>query len=495
MRTTLLLLLTLGCSETSLRSTKDVDTAAPASTSPSVPSTTSSGGTTPGGTPAGTTPTGTTSTPGPTGDTGTPDLPPRVTEVRVVPEEAYEDSVLTCQAAAEDPEGDPIEWSWAWTVDGSPVGDDSPSLDGAWFDKHQSVTCTATPVGGVGVESAEVVIRNTPPVQPTPVIRPDPAVVGDVLACEADRPTDLDPADAGLLEWRFAWYADGLPVGASDRLDTSPLAVGAAVTCEVTPTDPDEAGLPATSDPVVLGDGCSPGERDCPGLDCADLLALGVDMDGWYWIDPPCSDVREVWCDQTTDGGGWTRVRGDDYAVDACPAPWVPHPDYPFCTRDGAGGFAQSVFTETWCIDYAEVRGNLVGYQYSSMDGFGDDVPVDLEAIYGDGLSLTLGGVGARLHLHTWAVGFGSDSPDDSNCPDGPGGDPSPAFVGPDFACESGNPGPGGPSGWYPDTPLYDDHWFQVGAPGVGDLESRLMASHGTDNEDLGVGEHVLYVR
>ena len=45
MRTTLLLLLTLGCSETSLRSTKDVDTAAPAVTSPSVPSTPSSGGT------------------------------------------------------------------------------------------------------------------------------------------------------------------------------------------------------------------------------------------------------------------------------------------------------------------------------------------------------------------------------------------------------------------------------------------------------------------
>lgn len=45
---------------------------------------------------------------------------------------------------------------------------------------------------------------------------------------------------------------------------------------------------------------------DCPAVDCDDVLSYNS-ADSFYWIDPNGSGVPyEVYCDQTTEGGGWT---------------------------------------------------------------------------------------------------------------------------------------------------------------------------------------------
>ena len=45
--------------------------------------------------------------------------------------------------------------------------------------------------------------------------------------------------------------------------------------------------------------------------------------DGSYWIDPVGTGAFEVYCDMSTDGGGWTRLVHDDYSTDPCPSGWV----------------------------------------------------------------------------------------------------------------------------------------------------------------------------
>ena len=139
-----------------------------------------------------------------------------------------------------------------------------------------------------------------------------------------------------------------------------------------------------------------------------------------------------------------------------------------------------------------------MAYQNGSTDGFGDSPTDSIDDIYGDAISVTVASSSGTEHLFTYGFGFKSSGTDDSNCPGVDGGADPPSFVGSDYLCETGNLSGDSPERvWFSDVPLFDEEWFQVETSEELDIavDVRLMATHTTSDEDVGVGSMVLQVR
>ncbi len=125
---------------------------------------------------------------------------------------------------------------------------------------------------------------------------------------DCDGTVDEDPVD-GLPYYRDAdgdgygsetttacAWAEGLVLDGGDCDDTNvDVHPGATEHCD----DVDDDCDGVASDSV----GAS---SECPADSCLAALAAGVTTDGATWITLPSGQLVETWCDQTTDGGGWT---------------------------------------------------------------------------------------------------------------------------------------------------------------------------------------------
>ncbi len=223
--------------------------------------------------------------------------------------------VLIATAATADADGDTVEVSYQWFVDGlaSATG---TRLDGAdYFDKGNEIYVVALPsdgeIEGDSRTSMVATAVNTAPSGASVSISPASPYAGvDDLVCTVSAADD----DGDVLSWTIEWTVDGVAfTGASSTYETGDtvpaeeLAEAEAWSCTATPWDGEASGA-AASDAVTIG-ACPYGEAEsCPADSCGELMAMGYTADGRYWIDPDTLGAFEAYCDMSHDGGGWALV-------------------------------------------------------------------------------------------------------------------------------------------------------------------------------------------
>lgn len=94
--------------------------------------------------------------------------PPRVTQVVVQPAKVYRGVNLTAEVQGEDPDGDRVEFNYAWSINGEALHwEQGPQLSGDKFSRGDRLVLQVTPfdgkVGGKVFKGVDLVVDNAPP--------------------------------------------------------------------------------------------------------------------------------------------------------------------------------------------------------------------------------------------------------------------------------------------------------------------------------------------
>ena len=265
-----------------------------------------------------------------------------------------------------------------------------------------------------------------------------------------------------------------------------------------------------------------------PAASCAAILRFFPSSpSGHYWIRSSNGSAVNVYCDMTRScggvTGGWMRAAELDMTNNStqCPSTLTLRTDSMrrTCGIGLQGRGCSSVTFPTDTIQYTKVCGMIKAYQFGTTDSFGnsnDQRPQNIDTYYVDGVSLTHGNP-TRQHIWTFAAAviesaagarFNCECTDISsrNYASRP-----PAFVGRDYFCDTGRDNDS-QSVFYENDPLWDGAgcgpqstccsfnsppWFykQLPNPTTDDIEMRVCADEGRDNEDTPIEKVMLYVQ
>ena len=220
-------------------------------------------------------------------------------------------------------------------------------------------------------------------------------------------------------------------------------------------------------------------------------------------------------------GPGWRRAAYLNMSdpTQTCPPAWelIATPRRS-CARPSNASFhsCYSAMFPTQGIQYSQVCGRIVGYQFGQPQAFINSGGDTIDERYVDGVSLTYGS--PRQHIWTFANAIDEAGAHDDtsrcSCTDSSRPNTPPSFVGNDYFCETGVP-PG--QGWsqrvfYADDPLWDGQgcgptstcctfnnppWFckQLPQSTDADLEVRLCSVQGAYDENTPVELIEIYVK
>ncbi len=158
--------------------------------------------------------------------------------------------LIATPGATQDPDGDAVQIDWAWSRHtGAAVGGNSPTLASSLFSRGDRLRVTATPIDSAGlsggpVQSAEVVIGNTPPVFSSLTITPlNPTSADDLTAVTSG----WSDADGDAEGYQHSWKVNGIVRGSSLTLPATEFGAGDTVELVSTAHDGLDAGTQLTA--------------------------------------------------------------------------------------------------------------------------------------------------------------------------------------------------------------------------------------------------------
>ncbi len=179
---------------------------------------------------------------------------PRLLSVRVEGDSLAPCAEHRCVVEAEDPDGDEVQLSYAWLLDGRPVeGAEGALLQSAAFAGGMRLRCRVTVSDAEGEgetdTSAPRSLVDAPPSVASVAI-PRVANLGEQVACAPAGYTD-DCSEPGF---HYAWRLGGelVPGAESHTLDTTGLVGGLPLVCVATPIDIAQSGEPVESNAADL---------------------------------------------------------------------------------------------------------------------------------------------------------------------------------------------------------------------------------------------------
>ena len=267
-----------------------------------------------------------------------------------------------------------------------------------------------------------------------------------------------------------------------------------------------------------------------PALSCVEILSIRPSApSGQYWLQSSNGSAVQVYCDMILNcegvGGGWVQVVNFSAADDnqQCPPGTVlsRSTPIPVCGIDSDIATCSSTVFDVHRIDYNQVCGKIIGYQFALTDAFAElpDQSITIDDAYVDGVSLTYG---SSPRSHIWTFASARDEVGQfphTNCPctnatQASSATPPPSFVANNYFCDTGSTSSAhlDQLAFYLDDPLWDGAgcgpdstccslnnppWFFRQLPSAvdDDVEMRICRDQHQTDENIYIETVQLYIR
>jgi len=306
-------------------------------------------------------------------DEGTPVTSNTVTAVNTAPlavsaaldpTEGTEESTFSCAVSGwQDPDpADSEAYDVQWYIN-EVVSVPTATLNGASFDRGDTLRCEATPNDGEATGSTlvsdAVTVGNTAPVISSVTIDPAAGNQGTTFTCLPAGWVDPDPADA-TPAYSFQWYvgAAGSEVASvtTETIDGSSFDRGDSIYCEATPLNVVIASMPA--------------EAGSPVASAASVVGNALPQIDWALIETTGPTASAAWPNATTtdtlivNPWGWSDADGDTEGY-----------QYQWSIQDPAGNVLSSSTTQT-LAPTETLRGDTITVVVTPNDGIDSGSPV-----------------------------------------------------------------------------------------------------------------------